>query len=129
MNNSILLQRLGLMLALLHFSLTPQPILALEKGQYPAPALEGFQAAGESPADVDTDGVNETVIRRYVSESGDSVFSLVTNDRVWAWSLATVVGDKLDPARSYVIRDSNCDGIFDEKYGQQEEFQIPPCVK
>jgi hypothetical protein len=28
-----------------------------------------------------------------------------------------------------VIRDSNCDGSFDEVYGLDDEFHVPDCVK
>lgn len=115
--------------ALLGLALALQPVAAVEKGEYPAPALDTFQPAGESEADVNGDGVNESLIRRYVNEAGIVVFSLGTGDRLWAWSMAATEGDALDPGKSYVIRDSNCDGVFDEKYGPQEDFEIPACVK
>jgi hypothetical protein len=115
--------------ALLGLTLALQPAAAMEKGEYPAPALDKFQPAGESEADVNGDGVNESLIRRYVSEAGIVVFSLSTGDRLWAWSMAATEGEALDPSKSYVIRDSNCDGVFDEKYGAQEDFAIPACVK
>jgi hypothetical protein len=28
-----------------------------------------------------------------------------------------------------VIRDSNCDGTFDERYGLDEQFHVPDCLK
>jgi hypothetical protein len=106
-----------------------QPAIAAEQGEYPPPKLDNFQAAGESPADVDGDGANESLIKRYISEAGVTIFSLNTGDRLWAWSVANAEGDSLDPSKSYVIRDSNCDGVFDKKYGVQEDFEIPACVK
>lgn len=102
---------------------------AMEKGEYPPPTLDNFQPAGESEADVDGDGVNESLLKRYINEVGGSVLSLTTGDRLWVWSLASAEGDSLDPSKSYVIRDSNCDGVFDEKYGAQEDFEIPACAK
>jgi hypothetical protein len=101
----------------------------MEKGEYPAPALDQFQPAGESEDDVDGDGVNETLIRRYINEAGESIFSLTTGDRLWAWSIAIPVGGQLDPTKSYLIRDSKCDGVFDEKYATDEDVQIPACLK
>ena len=115
--------------ALLALTLTLQPVAAAEKGEYPAPALDKFQPAGESEADVNGDGANESLIRRYISEAGIVIFSLSTGEQLWAWSMAATEGDALDPSKSYVIRDSNCDGVFDEKYGPQEDFEIPSCVK
>jgi len=104
-----------------------QPGYTMEKGEYPAPTLDTYQPAGES--DADGDGVNKTLIRRYINETGESIFSLTTKDRVWAWSFTVAVGDQLDPTRSYIIRDSDCDGVFDEKYGTTEDFQVPACLK
>ena len=118
----------SLLLPLCFFALL-QPAHALEKGEYPAPALDQFQPADESGADVDGDGVNESLIKRYTNEAGESLFSFTTGDRVWAWSFAIVVGDQLDPTKSYLIRDNNCDGVFDEKYRTDEDFQIPACLK
>jgi hypothetical protein len=106
-----------------------QPGYTMEKGEYPAPALDQFQPAGESEDDVDGDGVNETLIRRYINEAGESIFSLTTGDRLWAWSIAIPVGGQLDPTKSYLIRDSKCDGVFDEKYATDEDVQIPACLK
>ena len=46
---------------------------------------------------------------------------------VWAWSLNSNNSDSA--VRNYVIRDSNCDGIFDEVYSLDEDFHVPDCAK
>jgi hypothetical protein len=45
-------------------------------------------------------------------------------------------GKKITPSpddsnlnRHYVIRDSDCDGIFDERYGLDEEYHLPDCLQ
>ena len=122
--------RIVSMLLPLCFLAVMQPGNAMEKGEYPAPALDKFQPAGESEADVDADGVNDSLIRRYTSEAGESVFSLSTGDRLWAWSIAVPdAGGQLDQTQSYLIRDSNCDGVFDQKYATDEDFELPACLK
>jgi hypothetical protein len=40
-------------------------------------------------ANGDEDGIKETHIKQYFNTSGDSIVSMATNGRVWAWSLNT----------------------------------------
>jgi hypothetical protein len=107
-------------------------VLALSTGhanasQFDPPKLDGFNLHAEREGDGDGDGVNETHIKQYFNTKGDSVVSMTTRGRVWAWSLDTRDNDS--GVRNYVIRDSNCDGVFNEVYGLDEEFHVPDCVK
>jgi hypothetical protein len=52
---------------------------------------------------------------------------MTSNGRLWAWSLDT--RDDESGVHNYVIRDSNCDGVFDEVYGLDAEFHVPECLK
>jgi len=99
----------------------------LEAGQYQPPDLEGYSLHDERDADGDGDGVNETLVQQYLNPNGDSAFSMTSNGTVWAWSLDTR-DDELG-MHNYVIRDSNCDGVFDEVYGLDAEYHVPACVK
>lgn len=118
-------------------SAVPASILALaatavhtkEAGTYPAPDMSQFLLVSEEDGDGDGDGVNETHILRYKNVAGDSAFSMTTKDRLWAWSLESHGPGEADPGRNYVIRDSNCDGTFDERYGLDEQFYVPDCLK
>jgi len=106
--------------------------LALSTGnaiakQFEPPKLDGFNMHAERDADGDEDGVNETHIKQYFNTSGDSIVSMTTKGRVWAWSLNTRENDS--GVRNYVIRDSNCDGVFNEVYGLDEDFHVPDCLK
>jgi hypothetical protein len=96
---------------------------------YPPPDIRQFQPVDQYEADGDGDGVKETVVRRYRNAAGDSVFSMTTRGRVWAWSLESRYSDPKDLSRNYVIRDSNCDGTFDERFGLDAEFHVPACLK
>ena len=91
------------------------------------PDLEGFNLHAERDADGDGDGENETRLHQYLNANGDSLVSFTTNGRLWAWSLDTR-NDEVGP-RNYVIRDSNCDGTFDEVYGLDDEFHVPDCTR
>ena len=104
------------------------PLAAMEAGEYQAPEMEGFIITQEEDGDGDGDGIKETHIRRYRNLAGDSVFSMTTKDSLWAWSM-NAHGDDTDVSGHYVIRDSNCDGSFDERYGLDEEFHVPDCLK
>ena len=92
-----------------------------------APDLGGFNIHDERDADGDGDGVKETHIKHYLNQSGDSLVSMTTNGRLWAWSLDT--RDQESGTKNYVIRDSDCDGIFDEVYGLDDEFHVPDCAR
>jgi hypothetical protein len=96
-------------------------------GNFTPPAMEGFSLLSERDADGDGDGVNETHILQYVNTQGDSMFSMTTKGRTWAWSLDT--RDSSNGSGDYVIRDSDCDGSFDEVYGLDEDFHVPDCRK
>ncbi|MDH5469397.1 MAG: hypothetical protein OEY45_12945 [Gammaproteobacteria bacterium] len=95
--------------------------------QFDPPALDGFAVHSEREGDGDGDGVNETHIRQYMNNDGDSLFSMTTAGRLWAWSLNT--RDSESAVKNYVIRDSDCDGIFDEVYSLDEDFHVPECLK
>jgi len=95
--------------------------------QFAPPDMTGFTQHGEREADGDGDGVKETLIVQYLNPDGDSIVSMSTKGRVWAWSLETSGNDS--SVRNYVIRDSDCDGVFDEVYSLDDKFHVPDCVK
>jgi hypothetical protein len=101
---------------------------AVTKGMYFKPDLDGFALHNESDEDGDGDGVNETHVRRYINQQGDTAFSMTTGERLWAWSLNTKAGDDSEIRKNFVIRDSNCDGVFDERYSLDAEFRVPTCL-
>jgi hypothetical protein len=106
----------------------PQDTAVVAKGMYFKPELKDFKLHNEYDDDGDGDGVNETHVRRYISSKGDTAFSMTTSDRLWAWSLDSQGGDDADIHKNYVIRDSNCDGVFDERYSLNAEFRVPACL-
>jgi hypothetical protein len=102
------------------------PVIA-EPSKFDPPKLDGFNLHDERDADGDGDGVNETHIRQYFDTVGDSIVSMTTKERLWAWSINTRNNDSA--VKNYVIRDSDCDGVFDEVFGLNQEFNIPDCLK
>jgi hypothetical protein len=103
--------------------------LAVQTGIYQAPDMTKFLLISEEDGDGDGDGVKETHILRYRNLAGDSIFSMTTRGRLWAWSLESVDGPGGTDGRNYVIRDSDCDGTYEEKYGLDEQFHVPDCLK
>ena len=101
----------------------------METGVYQPPDLSKFLLISEEEGDGDGDGVQETHILRYRNLEGDSIFSMTTKQRLWAWSLESVATSAVSGPSNYVIRDSDCDGTFDERYALNEEFHLPECVK
>jgi hypothetical protein len=104
-------------------------VLAVQTGVFAPPDLGQFLLVGQEEGDGDGDGVKETHILRYAAISGDSVFSMTTNGRLWAWSMESPAAEAWDISRNYVIRDSDCDGAFDERYDLAAEFHLPDCLK
>ena len=125
-NNKCYSSRISLLTIILMVSLTGMSQVA-QAGQFTPPELEGFNLHDERDADGDGDGKNETQIKHYLNANGDSLASFTSNERLWAWSLDT--RDDESGPKNYVIRDSNCDGTFDEVYGLDDEFHVPDCVK
>jgi hypothetical protein len=95
--------------------------------QFDPPKLDGYNLHVERDADGDGDGKNETHIRQYFDARGDSIVSMTTQGRIWAWTINTRDNDSA--VHNYVIRDSDCDGVFDEVYSLDDEFHVPDCVK
>ena len=91
------------------------------------PKMDGFNLHAERDADGDEDGVKETHIKQYFNARGDSIVSMTTKGKIWAWSLNT--RDNESGEKNYVIRDSNCDGMFNEVYSLDDEFHVPDCLK
>ena len=100
----------------------------VETGMFFRPGLNEFALHNESDEDGDGDGVKETHVRRYINKAGDTAFSMTTGERLWAWSLDTKAGDGSNVRENYVVRDSNCDNVFDERYSLNAEFHVPACV-
>ena len=125
-NNERYPARIPLLAVILLVSLTGNVRVAQAKTFTP-PDLEGFNLHDERDADGDGDGKNETKLGQYLNANGDSIVSFTSNGRVWAWSLDT--RDSEIGPQNYVIRDSDCDGTFDEVYGLDDEFLVPDCVK
>ena len=96
--------------------------------QFNPPGLDGYSLADEHDADGDGDGVKETHVQQYFNSDGDSIYSMTTNGHLWAWSLETK-GESTSGPQNYVIRDSNCDGVFDEVYSLEDKYYLPDCVK
>jgi hypothetical protein len=123
-------RNLLIVVPVLVFAVMGAQVHAMETGNYQAPDLSKFLLISEEDGDGDGDGVKETHILRYRNMAGDGVFSMTTKDRLWAWSLELYGGSgETDPERSYVIRDSDCDGTFDERYSLDEQFHVPDCLK
>ena len=125
-NNKRCLPLIPLLTIILMVSLTGMLRVA-QAGQFTPPDLEGFNQHDERDADGDGDGKNETRLGQYLNANGDSIVSFTSNGRLWAWSLDTRDGES--GPRNYVIRDSNCDGSFDEVYGLDDEFHVPDCTR
>jgi len=113
----------------LYLALCNTDAAAIETGIYQPPDLSRFLLISGEDADGDGDGIKETHVVHYQDIAGDKIFSMTTKDKLWAWSMETPGEENAESSWNYVIRDSDCDGVFDEKYQLDEEFQVPDCLK
>ena len=109
--------------------LSAAPSIAVETGLFTAPEMEGFVKIQELDGDGNDDGVKETRIRRFRNVNGDRMFTMTAKDQLWAWSVDAVDDDDSQINRNYVLRDSDCDGRFDERYRLDEGFNLPACLE
>ena len=109
--------------------LSAAPSIAVETGLFTAPEMEGFVKIQELDGDGNDDGVKETRIRRFRNVNGDRMFTMTAKDQLWAWSVDAVDDDDSQINRNYVLRDSDCDGSFDERYRLDEGFNLPACLE
>ena len=105
------------------------PSMAVETGFFRGPGMEGFVKISEHDGDGNADGTKETRIRRFRNVNGDRMFTMTAKDQLWAWSVDAVGDDDSEINRNYVLRDSDCDGRFDERYRLDEGFNLPDCLK
>ena len=103
---------------------------AKEMGQYQPPSLDGYRLSQVKMVDMSKpeDGVNETTYEIYKKGNESLVGRFLTNRKVWAWAVYHNLKDIHDSARNYVFVDSQCKGVFDERYGPDEEFYLPDCI-
>lgn len=106
---------------------TNGPAVAVEMGDYKVPSLDGYTVTREESGDGDGDGLKETHIVHYHNEAGDRIFSMTTKGKLWAWSQQSQASVESD--HNYVIRDNNCDGIFEQRYSLDEDFHVPDCLQ
>ena len=106
----------------------PAESVSVEQGVYAEPELNDYALHNEYDDDGDGDGTDETHVRRYINSKGDTAFSMTTSDQLWAWSVDSKAGDDADINKNHVIRDSNCDGIFDQRYSLNAKFHVPSCL-
>jgi len=113
------------------FIFTPLQAYAMEKGVFQPPSLEGYKLEKEFDVDVDEDGIKESNMTRYQNSAGDRILKLKTKNRIWGWAVKRhkYPEDKNDLTKNYAIKDSNCNGIFDEIYRWDEQFYLPDCLK
>ena len=126
-NRQVQMQHKLIPILALVYVVMPQQIQAASPSSFTPPDLDGFNLHGENDADGDGDNIDETHIKHYLNSNGDSLVSMSINGVVWAWSLDT--RDDESGVHNYVIRDSDCDGVFDEVYSLDDEFHIPDCMK
>lgn len=97
---------------------------------YEVPDLTGYTKTKEGYLDLDRtqDGIKETFVEIFQDPNGKVILKYQTKGKTWAWFYAGNPSDRKDTINNYTIVDSDCDGIFDEKYGS-ERYYVPKCLE
>lgn len=101
---------------------------ASETGVFQPPGLDGYAFVEEKSLDKDEkpDGIRETRLEIYQSRSGEKIGKYVTGGKTWAWAVAPNRKNVCHYPDNYAIRDSDGDGVFDERYRYcNEDFWLP----
>jgi hypothetical protein len=101
-----------------------------EKNFFQSPNLKDYQLSKEW--DDNSVWNKDTHVKMYRNENGDRVYGFLTNNQVWGWRvvLSNVKETGHDLTKNYKIRDSNCNGTFDEKYSIEEAWPgSPACAR
>lgn len=105
-----------------------EPAHGVEKGTFEPPSLDGYSLVEEKLLDKDEvkDGIKETRLEKYQSRSGEKIGKYITGGKTWAWAVAPNRKDVCHYPDNYAIRDSDGDGVFDERYRFcGEDFWLP----
>jgi len=105
---------------------------AMEKGIFQPPSLEDYEYERAWQMDINKDGVKETHVTMYKNSDGGKILKITSlNGTVWAWAVRSSYWpkDKEDLTKNYTLRDSNCDGVFDEKLKNDEAYKVPDCLR
>ena len=97
---------------------------------WPVPSLEGYTKVkgkwedGDDNPNTGVDG-KETLSEIFMKEGTGVITKYSTAKATFAWAKAS---NPFDPD-AYIIIDSDCDGVFEEKYTFNETFDMPDCAK
>jgi hypothetical protein len=78
--------------------------------------------------DMDSDGVRETTLERYVFDANRKVVRYETKGRTWAWAVYENFRDKED-VLNYGVADWDGKNGFDTKVTTTEDFGLPEYLK
>jgi len=102
---------------------------AMEKGIFQPPSLEGYTLVQTKQLDKDNNGSRETTLEIYAKGKTKLIGKYITDGKVWGWAIYNDLQNRDDPFKNFSIRDSNGDGIFNEKYTTTEEYPLPDYLK
>jgi hypothetical protein len=105
----------------------------ISKGEnkiFQPPDLNDYQLSKEW--DDNSVWIKDTHVMKYTNRKGDKIYRYSTNKHVWGWTvvLSNAKETGHDLTKNYKIRDSKCNGKFDEKYSLEEAWPgSPACAR
>ena len=99
--------------------------VAVDSAGFPPPSVEGFESRGihmmdGSPA---IEGA-ETAVEIFVNPVKDTIYRISLNGVTWGYGWLPG-GEAI---QGHILRDSDCDGDYDEKWDPDAPFSAPECA-
>jgi hypothetical protein len=107
----------------------PIIIKTKEKGILKKPSLSGYKFEEKTNTDMDNDGIDETLVEKWINQKGQIILKFTTQEKIWAWTVFGNPSNREDGINNYSLVDSEGKGMLDMKYPIYEKFPFSEWLK
>jgi hypothetical protein len=100
-----------------------------EKGIFKKPSLSGYKFEEQVKTDMDNDGIDETLVEKWINQKGQIILKFTTKGKTWAWAVFGNPSNREDGINNYSLVDSEGRGTLNIKYPIYEKFPFPDWLK
>lgn len=107
----------------------PVIVKTKEKGIFKKPSLSGYKFEEQAKTDMNNDGIEETLVEKWINQKGQIILKFTTLGKTWAWAVFGNPSNREDGINNYSLVDSEGKGTLDMKYPIYEKFPFPDWLK
>lgn len=100
-----------------------------ERGIFKQPSLSGYKFEEKANIDMDNDGIDETLVEKWINQKEQIILKFTTQGKIWAWAVFGNPSNREDGINNYSLVDSEGKGTLDMKYPIYEKFPFPDWLK